>query len=114
MGSMGFMKIYESRFLIPAVILITAWCSAASIAAWQPPPRPLPRAWPAHLGLAGAGVADLAEVHRGPGRRRRVYCMIGAGSWPGRPFTLAMGFIGLPRHLAEWIGSLHLSPFAPC
>jgi C4-dicarboxylate transporter DctM subunit len=23
-----------------------------------------------------------------------------------------MGFIGLPRHLAEWIGSLHLSPFA--
>ncbi len=23
-----------------------------------------------------------------------------------------MGYIGLPRHLAEWIGSLHLSPFA--
>ena len=26
--------------------------------------------------------------------------------------TLAMGFIGLPRHLAEFIGALHLSPFA--
>ena len=26
--------------------------------------------------------------------------------------TLAMGYIGLPRHLAEWIGSLGLSPFA--
>ena len=26
--------------------------------------------------------------------------------------TLAMGYIGLPRHLAEWIGSLRLSPFA--
>ena len=26
--------------------------------------------------------------------------------------TLAMGYIGLPRHLAEWIGSLHLTPFA--
>jgi TRAP-type C4-dicarboxylate transport system permease large subunit len=23
-----------------------------------------------------------------------------------------MGYIGLPRHLAEWIGSLRLSPFA--
>ena len=26
--------------------------------------------------------------------------------------TLAMGYIGLPRHLAEWIGSLGLSPLA--
>jgi TRAP-type C4-dicarboxylate transport system permease large subunit len=26
--------------------------------------------------------------------------------------TLAMGYIGLPRHLAEWIGGLGLSPFA--
>jgi TRAP-type C4-dicarboxylate transport system permease large subunit len=26
--------------------------------------------------------------------------------------TLAMGYIGLPRHLAEWIGGLALSPFA--
>ena len=26
--------------------------------------------------------------------------------------TLAMGYIGLPRHLAEWIGALGLSPFA--
>jgi TRAP-type C4-dicarboxylate transport system permease large subunit len=25
--------------------------------------------------------------------------------------TLAMGYIGLPRHLAEWIGSIGLSPF---
>ena len=26
--------------------------------------------------------------------------------------TLAMGYIGLPRHLAEWIGGLGLTPFA--
>ena len=26
--------------------------------------------------------------------------------------TLAMGYIGLPRHLAEWIGGLGLSQFA--
>jgi len=25
--------------------------------------------------------------------------------------TLAMGYIGLPRHLAEWIGALGLTPF---
>jgi TRAP-type C4-dicarboxylate transport system permease large subunit len=26
--------------------------------------------------------------------------------------TLAMGYIGLPRHLAEWIGGLGFTPFA--
>ncbi len=26
--------------------------------------------------------------------------------------TLSMGYIGLPRHLAQWIGGLGLSPFA--
>jgi hypothetical protein len=30
----------------------------------------------------------------------------------GRAFlTLSMGYIGLPRHLAEWIGALGLSQF---
>ena len=42
----------------------------------------------------------------------RLYCMI-ALTLAGAAFlTLAMGYIGLPRHLAEWIGSLGLSPLA--
>jgi len=41
----------------------------------------------------------------------RLYCMI-AFILAGAAFlTLAMGYIGLPRHLAEWIGSLGLPPF---
>ena len=42
----------------------------------------------------------------------RLYCMI-AFILAGAAFlTLAMGYIGLPRHLAEWIGGLGLAPFA--
>ncbi|MFN4118840.1 TRAP transporter large permease [Acidovorax sp.] len=42
----------------------------------------------------------------------RVYCMIGLILAGAAFLTLAMGFIGLPRHLAEFIGALQLSPFA--
>ena len=41
----------------------------------------------------------------------RLYCMI-AFILAGAAFlTLSMGYIGLPRHLAEWIGTLGLSKF---
>lgn len=41
----------------------------------------------------------------------RLYCMI-AFILAGAAFlTLAMGYLGLPRHLAEWIGGLGLSKF---
>jgi tripartite ATP-independent transporter DctM subunit len=41
----------------------------------------------------------------------RLYCMIALILAGAAFLTLAMGYIGLPRHLAEWIGSLGLSPF---
>jgi tripartite ATP-independent transporter DctM subunit len=41
----------------------------------------------------------------------RLYCMIALNLAGAAFLTLAMGYIGLPRHLAEWIGSLGLSPF---
>ena len=41
----------------------------------------------------------------------RIYCMIGLILAGAAFLTLAMGFIGLPRHLAEFVGSLDLSPF---
>ncbi|MCF8160775.1 MAG: TRAP transporter large permease subunit [Polaromonas sp.] len=40
----------------------------------------------------------------------RVYCMIGLILAGAAFLTLAMGFVGLPRHLAEFIGALGLSP----
>ena len=39
----------------------------------------------------------------------RLYCMIGLILAGAAFLTLSMGYIGLPRHLAEWIGSLGLS-----
>ena len=41
----------------------------------------------------------------------RMYCMIGLILGGAAFLTLAMGFIGLPRGMAEWIGTLNLSPF---
>ena len=42
----------------------------------------------------------------------RLYCMIALILAGAAFLTLSMGYIGLPRHLAEWIGGLGLTPFA--
>jgi tripartite ATP-independent transporter DctM subunit len=42
----------------------------------------------------------------------RLYCMIALILAGASFLTLAMGYIGLPRHLAEWIGGLDLPPLA--
>jgi len=109
--SMSFMqKLYESRHLIPAVILIglvlggiyTGVATATEAAA---------------LGVAGAlGLAawerslSWQKFTEGLVSACRVYCMIGLILAGAAFLTLAMGFIGLPRHLAEFIGGLNLSP----
>jgi C4-dicarboxylate transporter DctM subunit len=41
----------------------------------------------------------------------RLYCMIALILAGAAFLTLCMGYIGLPRHLAEFVSSLHLSPF---
>lgn len=41
----------------------------------------------------------------------RLYCMIALILAGAAFLTLAMGYIGLPRQLAEWIGGLGLTPF---
>jgi TRAP-type C4-dicarboxylate transport system permease large subunit len=41
----------------------------------------------------------------------RLYCMIALILAGASFLTLAMGYIGLPRHLAEWISGIGLSPF---
>ena len=104
-------KIYASRHLIPVVSLIalvlggiySGIATATEAAA---------------LGVAGAlvlarieGSLDWAKFKDGLVAACRVYCMIGLILAGAAFLTLAMGFIGLPRHLAEFIGALHLSPF---
>jgi tripartite ATP-independent transporter DctM subunit len=41
----------------------------------------------------------------------RLYCMIALILAGSAFLTLTMGYLGLPRQLAEWIGGLHLTPF---
>ncbi|HEY2929315.1 TRAP transporter large permease, partial [Piscinibacter sp.] len=105
-------KLYASRHLIPVVSLIglvlgsiySGLATATEAAA---------------LGVGGSLI--LAAIERSLNWKAfkdglvaacRVYCMIGLILAGAAFLTLAMGFIGLPRHLAEFIGSLNLSPFA--
>lgn len=106
-----FQKIYEGRNLIPVVSLIalvlgsiySGVATATEAAA---------------LGVAGSLLLSGIErtlswstFKSGLFAACRVYCMIGLILAGAAFLTLAMGFIGLPRHLAEFIGALNLSPF---
>ncbi|MFY3384802.1 TRAP transporter large permease [Paracidovorax sp. MALMAid1276] len=105
-------KIYAARHLIPVITLIalvlggiySGIATATEAAA---------------LGVAGSLVMARIEgsltwqrFKEGLVSACRVYCMIGLILAGAAFLTLAMGFIGLPRHLAEFIGALQLSPFA--
>ncbi|WP_395059943.1 TRAP transporter large permease, partial [Polaromonas sp.] len=105
-------KVYASRHLIPVVSLIVVVLGGiySGIATATEA---------AALGVAGSLV--LAAIERsltwdkfreGLVAACRIYCMIGLILAGAAFLTLAMGFIGLPRHLAEFIGGLQLAPFS--
>jgi tripartite ATP-independent transporter DctM subunit len=104
-------RVYASRHLIPVVALIllvlgsiyTGLATATEAAAF---------------GVVGALAVSAAQGSLNWITFRdslmgatRLYCMIALILAGASFLTLAMGFIGLPRHLAEWISSLGLSPF---
>ena len=104
-------KLYASRHLIPVVVLIgavmgsiyTGIATATEAAA---------------IGVLGSLVLAAVEgslswksFFGGVGAACRVYCMIGLILAGAAFLTLAMGFVGLPRHLAEFITAQNLSPF---
>ena len=104
-------KIYASRHLIPVVSLIVVVLGGiySGIATATEA---------AALGVAGS--LALAAIERSLTWQKfreglvaacRIYCMIGLILAGAAFLTLSMGFIGLPRHLAEFIGALQLSPF---
>jgi C4-dicarboxylate transporter DctM subunit len=105
-------KLRESRHLIPVMLLIA--CVLGSIYSGIATATEA-----AALGVLGSLIISAAQgTLNWPTFRdsllggTRLYCMI-AMILAGAAFlTLAMGYIGLPRHLAEWIGTLGLSPFA--
>lgn len=105
-------KLQASRHLIPVMLLIAAvlgsiyagFATATEAAAF---------------GVVGALVLSAVQgslvwrtFRESLLGATRLYCMIALILAGASFLTLAMGFIGLPRDLAEWIATLGLSPFA--
>ncbi|MCU0763012.1 MAG: TRAP transporter large permease subunit [Hydrogenophaga sp.] len=103
-------KLRESRHLIPVILLIggvigtiyTGIATATEAAA---------------VGVVGALVLSAAQGSLNWRTFRdsllgatRLYCMIALILAGAAFLTLAMGYIGLPRHLAEYVTGLDLSP----
>jgi C4-dicarboxylate transporter, DctM subunit len=102
-------KLYESRHLIPVVLLIVAVLGSiyAGIATATEA---------AAIGVVGAlaiswvqGSLSWQTFKESLLGGTRLYCMIALILAGAAFLTLSMGYIGLPRHLAEFIGSLGLS-----
>jgi len=104
-------KLRESSSLIPVVLLIVAVLGSiyAGIATATEA---------AAIGVVGALV--LSSLQGSMSRptfiaalmgATRLYCMIALILSGAAFLSLAMGYIGLPRHLAAWIGGLGLSQF---
>jgi tripartite ATP-independent transporter DctM subunit len=104
-------KLYESRHLIPVVLLITLVLGSIYVGIATATEA-------AALGVVGAlalstvqGSMNWRTFNESLMGATRLYCMIALILAGAAFLTLAMGYIGLPRHLAEWIGGLGLSPF---
>ena len=104
-------KLAASRSLIPVVLLIAAVLGSiyGGIATATEA---------AGLGVVGSLIISAAQgsLNRGTFVQAlmggtRLYCMIALILAGAAFLTLSMGYIGLPRHLAEWIGGLGLSQF---
>ena len=104
-------KLYESRHLIPVMLLIAGVLGSiyAGVATATEA---------AAIGVVGSLI--LSAVQRSLNWQTfrdslmgatRLYCMIALILSGAAFLTLSMGYIGLPRHLAEFVASLGLSPF---
>ncbi len=103
-------KLRESRHLIPVVLLIGSVIGAiySGIATATEA---------AAIGVVGSLVLSASQRSLNWQSFRdsllgatRLYCMIALILAGAAFLTLSMGYIGLPRHLAEWVGGLGLTP----
>jgi len=103
-------KIHAARHLVPVVVLIglvlgsiySGIATATEAAALGVAGSLIVAAWERSLSWKAFVDGLMAAC--------RVYCMIGLILAGAAFLTLAMGFVGLPRQLAEFIGALNLSP----
>jgi tripartite ATP-independent transporter DctM subunit len=104
-------KLHESRHLIPVVLLIAAVLGSIYAGIATATEAAAVGVLGSLLLSAAQGSLDWASFRDSLLGGTRLYCMI-AMILAGAAFlTLAMGYIGLPRHLAEWIATLGLSRF---
>ena len=104
-------RIRESRHLIPVVLLIALVLGSIYVGIATATEA-------AALGVVGSlalssiqGTMNWQTFKTSLMGATRLYCMIALILAGAAFLTLAMGYIGLPRHLAEWIGGLGLSAF---
>ena len=104
-------KLHESRNLIPVVILIAAVLGSIYTGIATATEA-------AGLGVLGSlilsavqGSMSWATFKDSLMGGTRLYCMIALILAGAAFLTLSMGYIGLPRHLAEWIATLGLTKF---
>lgn len=105
-------KLHESRHLIPVVTLIAAVLGSIYTGIATATEA-------AALGVVGSLLIAAMQGELSWKNFRdsliggtRLYCMIALILAGAAFLTLSMGYIGLPRHLAEWIIGLQLSPLA--
>jgi C4-dicarboxylate transporter, DctM subunit len=105
-------KFYAARHLIPVLLLIAAVLGSIYTGVATATEA-------AAFGVIGSLVISAAQgsLTRATFRESllgatRLYCMIALILAGAAFLTLAMGYIGLPRALAEWIASLGLPPVA--
>jgi C4-dicarboxylate transporter, DctM subunit len=104
-------KLNQSRSLIPVVLLIMAVLGSIYVGIATATEA-------AAIGVVGSlvlsvvqGSMSWATFKEALMGATRLYCMIALILAGASFLTLSMGYIGLPRHLAEWIASLGLTPF---
>ena len=104
-------KLHESRHLLPVVLLIAAVLGSIYTGIATATEA-------AAVGVVGSLLLSLVQGSLSWDTFKtsllgatRLYCMIALILAGAAFLTLAMGYIGLPRHLAEFIGGLGLSPF---
>jgi tripartite ATP-independent transporter DctM subunit len=105
-------KLFESRHLIPVVVLIAAVLGSIYTGVATATEA-------AAVGVVGSLILSAAQRSLNWATFRdslmgatRLYCMIALILAGAAFLTLSMGYIGLPRNLAAFITSLGLTPFA--
>lgn len=111
-GRLGFMqKLAASRSLIPVALLIAAVLGSIYTGLATATEAAAVGVMGALILSAAQGSLNWATFRDALMGATRLYCMIALILAGAAFLTLSMGYIGLPRHLAEWIGTLGLSQF---